>query len=229
MIVKQALYIIHFELLLVITCDNMNNKGSNAIAPAILLISFILIGSTVSSMLLNSPKNIKEENIQDMVDTVVREISIYLTIEDVYGEYSFIDCKHQIEKIVIEITPLLPVELDISDIIIKLNNGEDIKNLYFNKNSDYVESYSIFKHPLWKDTSISEYSVLVLQDRDHSIIKHNTINDNTDSMYIIFKLPYRMMMKKDDCMSISFSISNGISRTIEIKAPLPMKSIVNLW
>jgi archaellin len=207
----------------------MNNKGSSPIALAILLISFILIGSTVSSVLSDGSEDISEEDIEDMVNTIVNEISTYLKIEDVYGEYSFVEGKHQIDKMVIMVTPLFSVDLNISDLMIKLCNGEEIKILYFGQNGEFIRDHSVFKHPLWGDTSFSNYSILILQDKDRSIIDYNVINDNTDSMYIIIKLPYGFMMKKDDIMTISFYISNGISRTINIKAPLPMKKIVTLW
>jgi len=229
MIVKQALYILQFDLIFIMICDIMNNKGSSAIAPAILLISFILIGSTVSSVLSDGSEEISEEDIQDMVDTIVNEISTYIKIEDVYGEYSFFEGKHQIDKILILVTPLFSINLNISDLMIKLCNGNDIKILYFGQKADFIHTYSLFKHPIWDDTLFLNYSVLVLQDKDKSIIDYYTINDNTDAMYIIIKLPEEFMMKKDETMTINFFLSNGISRTINIIAPLPMKNIVSLW
>jgi len=56
----------------------------------------------------------------------------------------------------------------------------------------------------------------------------DTINDNTDMIYIVLKLPPDITMKKGDSLEITLFPSIGITKTIHLKAPLPIKQIVSL-
>ena len=206
----------------------MNNKGISAIAPVILLISFILIGSTVASVLSDSSENVSEQDLEEMVDEIVDEISTYLKIEDVMGKFVNCNGELKIQKIVLMIEPLFSVDINISELIIKLYNGEDVKMLYYDGKSSFIDSNSLFEHCLWTNTSSEVYNSIVILDADRSIIDYGIINDNSDLMYIIINLPEEFLMKKGELMTISIFNSNGITRTVNIKAPMPMKKIVSL-
>ena len=58
---------------------------------------------------------------------------------------------------------------------------------------------------------------------------NNTLNDNTDMFYITIQLSYEFTMKKGDTMTITLIPSTGITRTISIKAPIPLQDIVSLF
>lgn len=85
----------------------MNNWGGIGISAAILLTSFILISSTIASIITGGAMGTSEENMGEILDDVLDEISTYLQIKDVMGKYYSTGGEQRIEKVVILIKPLL--------------------------------------------------------------------------------------------------------------------------
>jgi archaellin len=206
----------------------MNNNGISAVTPVILLVSFILIGSTVASVMSDSSSDVSEQDLEEMVDEIVKEVSTYLKIEDIMGKYYTSEDGAKIQRIVIMIKPLFSVDINVSELMIKISNGESVKILYYGGKSVFIQENSLFDHYLWDDTTNNNYNLIVLLDTDRSIIDFDVINDNTDFMYIIINLPDDFQMKKNQSMTLSIFLANGITRSVNLKAPLPMKNVVSL-
>ena len=100
--------------------------------------------------------------------------------------------------------------------------------LYYSGQADFIHSNSLFEHPIWNDLSENNFSFVVALDKDRSLVDYDTINDNTDMAYIAIKLSENFTMKKGDSIEITLFPSTGITRTIIVKAPLPIKQIVSL-
>lgn len=206
----------------------MNNQGATGIATAILLISFILIGATAASVIMGDSGNNPEENYEEILDEALNEISTYIQIKDALGKYNSTTEEQHIQKIAILIKPLFSIDIDASKLVIKLNNGKQIKMLYYNRQAEFISSNSLFEHPIWTTVTDTDFGFIVILDKDQSIIDYGTINDNTDMTYIIIKLPNDFTMKKGDTLELTLSPSTGITKTINLKAPLPIKQIVAL-
>lgn len=206
----------------------MNKEGATGIATAILLISFILIAATVASVLTDNSSDISEQDLEKMVDDIVDEISTYIQIKDVMGKFYSIEGESRIQKIAVLIKPLFSVDMDVSELMIKLCNGEQIKMLYYNGQAEFIGTNSLFEHPIWNNMDCDSFSFVVVLDKDKSLVDYNTIDDSTDMTYIIIKLSENFAMKKGNTMTITFLLGKGTTRTIEVKAPLPMKQIVSL-
>jgi archaellin len=206
----------------------MNNQGATGIATAILLISFILIGATAASVIMGDSGNNSEENYEEMLEDVLDEISTYIQIKEVLGKYNSTTEKQHIQKIAILIKPLFSIDIDASRLMIKLNNGKQIKMLYYNRQAEFLSSNSLFEHPIWNTMTDTNFGFIAILDTDQSIIDYDAINDNTDMTYLIIKLPNDFTMKKGDTLEITLFPSTGITRTINLKAPLPIKQIVSL-
>ena len=206
----------------------MNNEGATGITTVILLVSFLLIGVTTASVLTGNSKNISEQDFEKMVDDIVDEISTYIQIKDVLGKYNSATEEQHIQKIAILIKPLFSIDIDASKLVIKLNNGKQIKMLYYNRQAEFISSNSLFEHPIWTTMTDTDFGFIVILDKDQSIIDYGTINDNTDMTYIIIKLPNDFTMKKGDTLELTLFPSTGITKTINLKAPLPIKQIVAL-
>ena len=206
----------------------MNNQGATGIATAILLISFILIGATAASVIMGDSGNNPEENYEEILDEALDEISTYIQIKDALGKYNSTTEEQHIQKIAILIKPLFSIDIDASKLVIKLNNGKQIKMLYYNRQAEFISSNSLFEHPIWTTVTDTDFGFIVILDKDQSIIDYGTINDNTDMTYIIIKLPNDFTMKKGDTLELTLSPSTGITKTINLKAPLPIKQIVAL-
>ena len=206
----------------------MNNQGVTGIATAILLISFILIGATAASVIMGDSGNNPEENYEEILEEALDEISTYIQIKDALGKYNSTTEEQHIQKIAILIKPLFSIDIDASKLVIKLNNGKQIKMLYYNRQAEFISSNSLFEHPIWTTMTDTDFGFIVILDKDQSIIDYGTINDNTDMTYIIIKLPNDFTMKKGDTLELTLFPSTGITKTINLKAPLPIKQIVAL-
>jgi len=206
----------------------MNKEGATGIATAILLISFILIAATVASVLTDNSSDISEQDLEKMVDDIVDEISTYIQIKDVMGKFYSIGGESRIQKIAVLIKPLFSVDMDVSELMIKLCNGEQIKMLYYNGQAEFIGTNSLFEHPIWNNMDCDSFSFVVVLDKDKSLVDYNTIDDGTDMTYIIIKLSENFAMKKGNTMTITFLLGKGTTRTIKVNAPLPMKQIVSL-
>lgn len=206
----------------------MNNQGATGIATAILLISFILIGATAASVIMGDSGNNPEENYEEILEEALDEISTYIQIKDALGKYNSTTEEQHIQKIAILIKPLFSIDIDASKLVIKLNNGKQIKMLYYNRQAEFISSNSLFEHPIWTTMTDTDFGFIIILDKDQSIIDYGTINDNTDTTYIIIKLPNDFTMKKGDTLELTLFPSTGITKTINLKAPLPIKQIVAL-
>jgi len=206
----------------------MNNQGATGIATAILLISFILIGATAASVIMGDSGNNPEENYEEILEEALDEISTYIQIKDALGKYNSTTEEQHIQKIAILIKPLFSIDIDASKLVIKLNNGKQIKMLYYNRQAEFISSNSLFEHPIWTTMTDTDFGFIVILDKDQSIIDYGTINDNTDMTYIIIKLSNDFTMKKGDTLELTLFPSTGVTKTINLKAPLPIKQIVAL-
>jgi len=126
------------------------------------------------------------------------------------------------------IKPLVTINVDISELTIKICNGNTVKILTFNGITEKIGSQSLFGHSLWDKIDEKNFSFLVTYDKDKSIIEHNTINKNSDMGYIIIKLPKDFYMKKGDSLVVTLFPETGINRTTVLEAPIPIESVVSL-
>ena len=206
----------------------MDIHGATGVATAILLLSFILIGATAASVIMGDNGEDPEENYEEILNEALDEISTYIQIKDVLGKYYTVEEDQHIQKIAILIKPLFSTDIDATTLMIKLNNGKQIKILYYNSQAEFISSNSLFEHPIWDTLIDTDFGFIVVLDSDQSIIDYETINDNTDMTYLILKLPTEFTLKKGDSLEITLFPSTGITKTIHLKAPLPIKQIVSL-
>jgi archaellin len=204
----------------------MNKLGSIGITTGILLIGLIVIAATATSVINNKNSGISEDNIEHMLDDVLNEITTYIQIKDKIGKYYTTNGQRQIEKIALLIKPLVSQNIDISDLTIKLCNGEDIKILTYSGNSRYIGSQKLFDHEIWGKITPNNFGLIVLSDRDDSLDSHNVLNK--DMAYIIIQLSEDFAMRKGETMMVTLIPLSGTTITFELEAPLPMSKIVDL-
>ena len=136
----------------------MGKSIITGIIALILLISLMLIGITVASIITGeNTGTTTEENYDQMTEEVINEISTYIQIKDQKGKYYEINGKQRIEKIALWISPLVTQEINVSQLTIQLNNGETVMFLMYNENAENLESNSIFGHPIWNNMDGSNF------------------------------------------------------------------------
>jgi archaellin len=207
----------------------MNNEAKLGTIAGILLLGFILIGAVSASIIVTDSTNLSEDDLNTITNEVVDEICSYLQIKHIIGDYQIIQGEQKIQQIAILIKPLVSQEINVSHIIIELNNGNQFTLLYFNGNADTIHNYTVFDHPLWNSVTPSTFSVLPTIDDDNSIITTHYFNKNTDMAFILLKLPDTMAMKYDSQLRITLITSPGQSRTVTVESPLPIHNIVTLY
>lgn len=211
----------------------MNTRGSSTIPVSFLLISSVLIGASVYNF---TSTEINEENPDEnnlihyanqIINETVDEITTYLQTVSTMGKFNGSPPNQKINQIVILVKPMLSKNIDISELIIELFNGNHVKYLNYSGDTLFIESYGIFEHPLWNSLSENNFGLIVVYDEDTSIANYGIFNEKTDMVFLTIKLPEIMEMSKGDKLTITLIHAIGIKRSIDLKAPLPIKSIIN--
>lgn len=205
----------------------MGKLLTTGLTSILLLIALIFIGITVASVItgqiIGSPS---EQDLEKITEKTINEISTYLLIKDQKGKFSEINGEQKIEKIALWITPLITQEIDISKLTIQLYNGENINFLKYAGKSDNLGSNSLFNHPIWNNINGDNFGFISIVDLDKSLINYETFNDCSDNAYLVFRLPELMTLSKHEKIIVTLFPSTGITRTIELKAPLPIEPVV---
>ena len=211
-----------------ITTDYGGSAGSTAI---IIIMASILIGAIVASVVSSGTTgSTTEEDLAEQAEQVLYEtldeITTYIQIKESYGKYYGGNGQQKIEKIAIEIKSLISKNIDISDLTIKLLDGETIKTLFYNNTVEPIESNSVFGHPIWNNMDENNFGLIVIHDNDNSLVNYSAITENSDRAYLIIRLPDDMAMSKGETLLVKLVPAVGITRSIELKAPLPIKPVI---
>lgn len=207
----------------------MDNQGQLGLITVILLIGFLLIGAVSAEVLLSDQTDISEEDLNKITNEIVDELCSYLQIKQIIGKYQMIQSEQKIQNIAILIKPLVTQDIDVSSITITLSDGEDYHLLYYNGQAASIGSTSLFQHPLWDTMPNGTFGLLSTIDDDNSIIQTHLLNKNTDMTFILVKLPGDMTIQYGGEVQLTIQPSPGMSRTVTLEPPLPIKSVVTLY
>jgi len=204
----------------------MGKSLITGITALVLLTTLMLIGITVASVLTGETTGATtEEDYDQLVDETMDEISTYIMIKDQKGKFSGPIGQKKIDKIALWITPLFTQVIDTSQLTIQIDNGKTVRFLSYGQSEDLASS-SLFDHPIWNQMNISNFSFISIVDLDNSLVEFDTLNDCSDNAYLVFQLPEDMALAKYDKIKVTLFPSTGITRIIELKAPMPMKSVI---
>ena len=202
----------------------MSNISRTAIILLLILIVTIILSITAVSLINNNTTKITKKDVDKIVDETLQEITTYIQVKDKIGKYYMINGTNKIKEIAILIKPLVTTDIDFSEFSIKISNGENIKFFNYNKDVDTIGSSYLFEHSIWSEIENNEFGILIVTDRDNSILNYDIMND--DNAYILIKLPEQLTLEKNDSLTVTLLPLSGIQKTISLKAPLPMKSII---
>ena len=191
---------------------------------ALLLVGFLLAAIVVASVM----PDFTDEEVDEMFEDVVEEITTYTMVKDKMGKYSGEYPNETITQIAILITPLVSVEINMMGMSIKLDTGENVMILDYTGNASLSGTEDMFLNSVWDNLTTDEYGFIVINDEDNSLIEYDLINDNDDLVYVIFKLGENLAMSYKDTMAITMFPSTGWQKTIHAEAAVPITSIVDL-
>jgi archaellin len=193
----------------------MNNIGSMGIVYVALFSGFLLVGTTTSSILLDVSNDISMDARQILND-VVDEITTYLKIEEVIGKYNTTNEDRSVDKIVILVDQFIQNTINVSEIVIKICNNNDVLLLRYSGRAIEVDSGGIFENYLW-NTINNTFDLIVIIDDDRSLLEYGSMNK--DMVFFAIKLPASFAIKKRESITVSITPGKGITSSIVLKTP----------
>lgn len=190
----------------------------------IILIGVILSAIAAASIITGeTQQTTTEENTDKMVNQVIDEITTYIQIKDQIGKFYKTYGEYKIEKIGILIKPLIPQDIDITGLTIKLTNGYDVKILNYSGKAEFIGKNSLFEHDIWDEITYDSYGFIVTVDKDRSLVDYNILNG--DMTYVIIKLDESFSMPQRGSLTVTLFPSSGIVRTTTLEAPMAIRAI----
>jgi archaellin len=193
----------------------MNNIGSTGIVYVALFSGFLLVGTTTSSVLLDASNDISMDAKQTLND-VINEITTYLEIKEVIGKYNITNEDRSVDKIAILVKQFIQNTINVSEIVIKICNNNDVLLLRYGGRAVEVKSGGIFEQEIW-DTIDSTFGLIVIIDNDRSLLEYGSMNK--DMVLFAIKLPASFSMKKRESITVSITPGKGITSSVVLKAP----------
>jgi archaellin len=197
------------------------------LSTAILMISLLLIGITVASV-ISSQTIVSSENCKydQNIDETLNEILTYIIIKDQNGKFHEINGEQRIDKIALFLTPLISTEIDMSKLVIQLKNRETVMFLIYDGHTENLETNSIFDHPIWHKINGNNFGIISIIDFDESLVNYSIFNDCSDNAYVVFKLPDDITLAKYEKLTVTLFPSVGITVSTILKAPLPITPVI---
>jgi archaellin len=192
----------------------MNNFGSTGITAITLLTSLLTTGAA-SSIMMQNTDSLSSDALQ-MVNDVVDEITTYLKIDDILGKYYTENGTRSVERIVILIKQPMKNAINISDVTIKICNNEDVVLLGYSGHAEEYNSNGVFENHVWETTD-NTFSLIVIRDKDRSLLDYNIMND--DTAFIAIKLPNQFAMGNDDSLTVSIIPDKGMTHSVVLETP----------
>lgn len=194
----------------------------------IIILSMVVITSTANTLIIHTEEEFDEEEVNELLDEIYDDISTYIKIDRALGKYQIVNDQRILSQIAIQVHSLFTKDIQISDMVIEISNGNQIH--YFSNINEYdiLGNHSLFSHPLISQLSDGSFGVISISDKDDSISGQQLINHNSDRLFIIINLTNVMKIKSGDYLSLTLVPSVGTIRTIEITSPFSTKSVVDL-
>lgn len=195
--------------------EKMDDIGNVGISTSIVLISLLLVSAASSSIIMEIPDDLAGESKQ-ILDGVIDEITTYLKIEDVIGKYYTTNGIRSVEKIVILVKQLIQSTINMSEVMIKICNNNDVILLGYNGYAAESNSGAVFEHQIWAMID-NNFGLIVILDNDRSLLDYGTMNQ--DKAFIAIKLPNNFAIEDGKSISISIIPTKGITSSIVLETP----------
>jgi archaellin len=194
----------------------MNNKGNMGISTISVLVSFLIAGATTSSVVLKNSDNISGD-VGQIVNDALDKITTYIEIKDAIGKYDVTNGIRSVEKIVLLVKPLVSTNINMSEVMIKISNDNDVLLLSYSGYAvERSSAETIFENQVWDKTD-NAFGLIVLIDKDNSLLTYGVMND--DTAFIAIKLPSGFAMTNDESLMISIIPARGTTTSVVLETP----------
>jgi archaellin len=204
----------------------MNNWGSSGIYAILILVGIILVSVVAAEVINDNGGTTINRDLSKMTDEAIDKYSTYIDIDFKVGKFYQVEGVQKIKRIALQISPLFSTNIDLTELTLQILNKDSLEIMNFKGDIKYYSGGSVFDNPIWNNITVNNFGLLVINDRDNSIIDFNIINDNSDRAFLVFKLSNNMAIPKYDSLYVTLIPGTGISRSITLEAPMPMKPVV---
>ncbi|MFO7678371.1 MAG: hypothetical protein R6V50_08350 [Thermoplasmatota archaeon] len=198
-----------------------------------LIIAIVAITIIVSSATLyegtQTTEKITEEDLQEMIETVYADVSSYMNIDDILGKFHRVQQDRLIKQIAIQLHPQFSTNIKLSELMIELSNGNQIIFLDHNGCCADISNETLFNHGLWDNLGNNSFGILSIFDDDNSMKQSHLINQHSDRLFIIFKIPHSLKLQRGDTIKINLYPSIGVKKELDIKIPFSVDPVLSLW
>jgi archaellin len=202
------------------------HHASAALPLILILLAVIFIALTATSMITTQTTS-SQQDIQQYVDDALYEITSYIQINNVYATYSK-QAPYQLEKIAIFASPFFRQDIDLSTYIIQIQTESNIHLYTYNNTISPLESTGVFSQSQWDLLTNQHFGIISIQDTDQSLLSHHSFSEPSDTAAFTMQVD-DLCITKGDYVTILISPGAGVEKTISFKAPLPTRTVVNLW
>jgi len=193
------------------------------------LLITIIVTTAVTSILDQENNEITEEDLEEMISTIYKDISTYVQIEHIYGKYYQTEHGRMITQIALQIQPYFSTEISLDRIIIQIIDKQDVHTIYYSGSASTIMSYSLFAHPEWNNATSTYFSIISIFDLDASIEQNNLINDFSDRAYILVHLDEDQQISHTDLIEMNVLFDSGVNRYLNLQVPFSTKDIIQFY
>jgi archaellin len=204
------------------------DNGITALTVIILLMAMVFISTVVAALITNSDSvTLSEEDMQQLVDGTLQDLTSYITIGDVIGRFEG-DSDQEIHKIAFLLKPLFSQNIDISTFTMRFDTNNALFFYRFNNSVQRFGSTGLFSHPLWANLSEGTFGIVIINDDDNSVEQYNIFNDRSDMVYLVMNLSNEQSLSYGESVDVTLLQTSGLHKTLTLHTPLPMKKVVTL-
>ena len=206
-------------------------KSKIIITFSLLLFVFImiLVTTTVTSIVNQENDEITEENFEEMLSTIYKDVSTYVQIEHIYGKYCQTEHGRMITQIALQIKPFFSTEISLEKLIIEIVDQRDVHMRYYSGSASSIFPYSLFDHPEWINATSTDFSMISIFDLDSSITQYNLINEYSDRAYILLRLNDDQWINPSEHIEMNLLFDFGVNRYLNLQAPFSTKDVVQFY
>jgi len=194
----------------------------------IIFILVFFISAIVASVLITSEStSVTEEEMQQLVDDTLKDLTSYMTISEVVGRFDG-SSDPGINKIAFLLKPMFTQPIDVDSMTLKMNVEDDMLLYQFDGSVDSLGPSGLFSHDIWNNLSEGSFGIITVYDKDSSVTSYQVFNDRSDMAYLIISLSDSHRLKSQEEIEVRFLHTSGLHKSLNLHVPLPMKQVVTL-
>ena len=205
----------------------MTTYGSLGLLSLALITTLIILAATAGSVVISNQTTSKE-TLEQVTTEVTNDLTSYIKVQQIIGKFATGTPHPGLQQLAINIRPLVTGTIDLSQMKIELLTPNDL-TLFSYQNASPLSSGPLFSNKAWSQLTPGNFSMLVTIDDDASIVTAHTLNKNTDTGFLIVKLPDTLQLFPGETYQLTLMPTPGQSRQFTLDIPMSTTAPVTLY